>query len=120
MIDLQKTGGCGLLWLTRNPMRISGLSGRRESMDLSSHATKHVCPESAAGGGVDGPLFRSRSGFLPRGIHSDSSTLQLLDSSTLNSLASHRSAPTCSDGQVTLSRLVFTLEQFSGIPRQKM
>src|SRR5713101_2334221 len=41
--------GRGLLWLTRNPIRISVLSDRRESKDLSSLATKHVCPERPSG-----------------------------------------------------------------------
>src|SRR6266852_6151992 len=55
----EKQGGGEVLWLTRNPIRISVLSDRRESKDLSSHAMKHVCPESARGGGAEGPFSHS-------------------------------------------------------------
>src|SRR6266850_1096534 len=62
----KKHGGRGVLWLTRNPIRISVLSDRRESKDLSSHPTKHVCPESAEGGGVkDLSCYPIRKGARP-------------------------------------------------------
>ncbi len=51
-IDLQKTGGRGVLWLTRHPS--SGVCPERPSGVEGSlpFSTKHVCPESAEGGGV--------------------------------------------------------------------
>ena len=39
MIDLQKTWGRGVLWLTRNPIRISVLSESSESKDRSCYPT---------------------------------------------------------------------------------
>src|SRR6267378_1866861 len=38
----KKQGGRGVLWLTRNPIRISILSDQRESKDLSSHSTSRL------------------------------------------------------------------------------
>jgi len=75
---------------------------------------------ASALGSVAAPRTASaptRSGRLRVGFFFPLSTFNF----RLSTLSRITALPrTCSDGQVTLSRRMFTLEQFSGMPRQKM